>query len=84
MPLARLRFLGPTGGGSPLVLDDCFAHTDVHRLPLAVELLAEVAVHRQVVLFSDDPDVVAAVCSAEPAAAVIELADPVRSGAATA
>jgi hypothetical protein len=82
--LELARLLDPSGGGSPLLLDDCFAHTDVHRLPLAVELLAEVAAHRQVVLFSDDPDVVAAVCSADAAAAVIELADPVVEAAATA
>jgi uncharacterized protein YhaN len=82
--LELARLLDPTGGGSPLLLDDCFAHTDVHRLPLAVDVLVEVAAQRQVVLFSDDPAVVVAVRSADPGAAVIQLADPVSEGVLTA
>ena len=56
--LELARLLDPTGGGAPLLLDDCFAHTDEHRLPLALELLAEVAAHRQVIVFTGDRDVV--------------------------
>ncbi len=78
--LELARLLDPTGGGAPLLLDDCFAHTDEHRLPLALELLAEVAEHRQVILFTSDRDVVDAVRAADGAATIIELPDPGRSG----
>jgi hypothetical protein len=76
--LELARLLDPTGGGAPLLLDDCFAHTDTFRLPLVIDLLAEVAAHRQVILFSHDSDVIDAVRNAEPEAAVIDLPDPVR------
>ena len=33
--LELARLLDPSGGGAPLLLDDCFAHTDEHRLPRA-------------------------------------------------
>jgi uncharacterized protein YhaN len=75
--LELARLMDPTGGGSPLLLDDCFAHTDLQRLPIAAGLLARVAQHRQVVLSSDDPDVVAAVVDAAVDALVIQLPDPV-------
>lgn len=75
--LELARLLDPSGGGTPLLLDDCFAHTDEHRLPLAIELLAEVAAGRQVVLFTDDRDVVDAVVSSDGTATVVELPDPV-------
>ena len=75
--LELARLMDPTGGGSPLLLDDCFAHTYLTRLPIAAGLLARVARHRQVVLFSDDPDVVAAVVDTAVDALVIQLPDPV-------
>lgn len=75
--LELARLLDPSGGGAPLLLDDCFAHTDEHRLPVAVGLLCDVAQHRQVVVFTDDRDVVAAARSADGAVTVIELPDPV-------
>jgi uncharacterized protein YhaN len=53
--LELARLMDPTGGGAPLLLDDCFAHTDLQRLPIAARLLAGVAEHRQVVLFTEDP-----------------------------
>jgi uncharacterized protein YhaN len=75
--LELARLLDPTGGGAPLLLDDCFAHTDLYRLPLAVQLLAEVSEHRQVILFSDNTAVVDAVADTAADAVVIELSDPV-------
>lgn len=78
--LELARLLDPTGGGAPLLLDDCFAHTDAHRLPFAVELLAEVAVQRQVVLFSGDSDVINAVRHVDPTVRVVELPDPIGRG----
>jgi DNA repair exonuclease SbcCD ATPase subunit len=74
--LELARLLDPTGGGAPLLLDDCFSHTDEHRLPLALELLAEVAEHRQVIVFTGDRGVVDAVRAVDGTAAVIELPDP--------
>jgi uncharacterized protein YhaN len=74
--LELARLLDPTGGGAPLLLDDCFSHTDEHRLPLALELLADVAEHRQVIVFTGDRDVVDAVRALDGGAAVIELPDP--------
>lgn len=75
LELARLLY--PAGEGAPLLLDDCFAHTDAHRLPLVMKLLADVARSRQVIVFSDDRDVVSAVNAVDHAATVIELPDPV-------
>ena len=74
--LELARLLDPTGGGAPLLLDDCFSHTDEHRLPLALELLAEVAAQRQVIVFTGDRDVVDVVLRGDGGAAVIELPDP--------
>lgn len=73
------RILYPEGSAAPLLLDDCFAHTDEFRLPLVMELLAEVAASRQVVLFSDDIRVVQAIRSMNDSYVVIELPDPVDS-----
>lgn len=52
------RLLDPTTGAAPLLLDDPFAHFDPTRLRLGLELLAEVAQERQVILFSEDPALV--------------------------
>lgn len=76
--LELARLLDPTGGGAPLLLDDCFAHTDNYRLPLVIELLADVAAQRQVILFSDDRDVVDAVQNVDPEAVTIRLPDPIE------
>jgi uncharacterized protein YhaN len=75
--LELARLLDPTGGGAPLLLDDCFAHTDSHRLPFAVKLLSEVAEHRQVVLFTGDTHVVNAIRDGHPGAKLIDLPDPI-------
>lgn len=77
--LALTRVLDPTGGSTPLLLDDCFAHTDAYRLPLALQLLAEQAAHRQVILFTDDEFVVDEAFKAAPDAALIALPDPLAS-----
>jgi uncharacterized protein YhaN len=74
------RLLDPTAGRAPLLLDDPFAHFDPQRMRLGVELIAEVAEYRQVVLFTEDPEVarlIQEVCSAYSS---IELADPVGEG----
>jgi uncharacterized protein YhaN len=75
--LELARLLDPTGGGAPLLLDDCFAHTDSHRLLFAVKLLSEVAEHRQVVLFTGDTHVVNAIRDGHPGAKLIDLPDPI-------
>ena len=77
--LELARLLDPSGGGSPLLLDDCFAHTDPLRLPLAIGLLVEVAAKRQVMLFTDDPAVVERALEADHTAQLIELPDPITT-----
>lgn len=79
--LELARLLDPTGGGAPLLLDDCFAHTDSYRLQPAIEILVETSANRQVILFTDDPTVVEVASSAVEGVAVLELADPVAQGA---
>jgi hypothetical protein len=74
------RLLDPTAGRTPLLLDDPFAHFDPRRLRLGAELLAEVAEHRQVILFTEDPEVARQIREADPACALIELPDPIRPG----
>jgi uncharacterized protein YhaN len=41
-----------TGVHLPLFLDDCFVHFDEWRIRAALELVAEIAEHHQVVLFT--------------------------------
>src|SRR5205807_5871124 len=48
------RLLAPTKGKAPLLLDDPFAHYDRGRLRRGLEILAEVAADRQIVVFSED------------------------------
>lgn len=70
------RLLDPTTGRAPLFLDDPFARFDDRRLRYGLEILAEVAVRRQVVLFSDDirlADLIGEVCGVFQ---VIELPPP--------
>lgn len=68
------RILDPTGGSLSLLLDDPFAHFDPQRLHAGVRLLAEVARTRQVLLFTEDPVVVAA--ARDEAGEVLELDGP--------
>ena len=71
------RLLDPTAGQAPLLLDDPFAHFDTERLRLGAKMIAEVANHRQVVLFTENEAVAKEVRDVCPSCAVIELADPV-------
>jgi uncharacterized protein YhaN len=72
------RLLDPAAGRAPLLLDGPFAHFDAERLRLGAELVAEVAAHRQVVLFTEDPEVERQLRAACPSCAQIELPDPVH------
>jgi uncharacterized protein YhaN len=71
------RLLDPTAGSTPLLLDDPFAHFDPYRLELGVGLILDVAVSRQVMLFTESPEVVAAVRD-RGEHTLIELPDPVE------
>ena len=71
------RLLDPTAGQAPLLLDDPFAHFDAERLRLGAELIAEVANDRQVILFTENLEVLKRMQEACPTVSLIELADPV-------
>ncbi len=71
------RLLDPTAGQAPLLLDDPFAHFDPHRLQLGIQLILEVATSRQVMLFTESPEVAAAIQDAGEHM-LIELPDPVE------
>lgn len=74
--LELARMLDPTKGAAPLLLDDPFARSDPDRIRLALEVLGELATERQIIVFSEDPqlaDVAAAVCSS---CHVIDLPGP--------
>jgi len=55
--LALARMLDPTTGSAPLLLDDPLGHTDPERRRQALELIAELAASRQIVLTTEDPTV---------------------------
>ncbi len=76
------RLLDPTAGRAPLLLDDPFAHFDAERLRLGAELIAEVAQRRQVILFTEDPEVARRILEAHPSCAQIELPDPIHQSPA--
>jgi hypothetical protein len=64
--LELARMLDPTKGAAPLLLDDPFARSDPQRIRLAIELLGEMAAERQIIVFSEDPqlaDVALELCS---------------------
>jgi uncharacterized protein YhaN len=71
--LEIVRLLDSTTGEAPLLLDDPFARFDENRLRLALHVLREVAAHRQVVLFSEDQDLVDAARAICRECAVVEL-----------
>jgi uncharacterized protein YhaN len=50
------RLLAPTKGRPPLLLDDPFAFYDERRLRSGLEVIAEAAEERQIMLFADDPE----------------------------
>jgi hypothetical protein len=74
------RLLDPTAGHAPLLLDDPFAHFDPERLALGIDLILDVAESRQVILFTESPEVTHSVRTACPSCGFIELRDPVGEG----
>jgi uncharacterized protein YhaN len=70
------RLLDRTMGAAPMLLDDPFAHFDAVRLRLALAVLGEVALERQVVLFSEDAGLVDELRKLCPECAVITLPPP--------
>ncbi|HEY7258240.1 MAG TPA: AAA family ATPase [Gaiellales bacterium] len=68
--LELVRLLCPSGATPPILLDDPFAHVDAERVERTLAYLAELAVERQLVVFSTDR---AAVELAPRSATVIEL-----------
>lgn len=74
--LEIVRLLDPTTGEAPLLLDDAFTRFDAKRLRLAFGILSEVALERQVVLFSEDEDMVRVAEELGIACAVIRLPAP--------
>jgi DNA repair protein SbcC/Rad50 len=50
------RLLAPTKGKAPLLLDDPFAHYDQERVRHGLEVVAEAAEERQIIVFSEDPE----------------------------
>ena len=73
------RLLAPTNGQAPLLLDDPFAHYDRTRLRRGLEILADVAEERQVIVFSEDSDLITLARTLRPTTVVIALASPNRS-----
>jgi len=78
------RLLAPTKGSPPLLLDDPFAHYDNERLRYGLEILAEVAEERQVILFSEDPVLAGLVLEIRGECRVVELETPRVSTGVTA
>jgi len=74
------RLLGPTKGPAPLLLDDPFAHYDRTRLRRGLEVIADAAQERQVILFSEDHDLIDPARELCATCAVIELPTPVSPG----
>jgi uncharacterized protein YhaN len=74
------RLLDPTAGHAPLLLDDPFAHFDPERLALGIDLIQDIAESRQVILFTESPEVTHSVRTACPSCGLIELRDPVEEG----
>ena len=70
------RLLAPTKGAAPLFLDDPFAHYDESRLGYGLEILAETAEARQVILFSDDPAIASLAAELNVECTTIELDAP--------
>jgi DNA repair exonuclease SbcCD ATPase subunit len=70
------RLLAPTKGIAPLLLDDPFAHYDRTRLRRGLEVVSEVAQERQVIVFSEDRELIEPARELCPSCAVIELPPP--------
>jgi uncharacterized protein YhaN len=74
LEIARLQ--PPTRGSAPLLLDDPFAHYDRTRLRLGLEIVADIAQERQVVIFSEDRSLIDEARASCPACSMIELPNP--------
>jgi uncharacterized protein YhaN len=69
--------LAPSKGRAPLLLDDPFAHYDSGRLRFGLEVVAEAALERQIILFSEDDELAALAGDLCEDCHVIELGPPV-------
>ena len=74
--LAVARLLDPTTGAAPLLFDDPFAHIDSVRRGYALELIAELAASRQIILTTDDRALVHQAGQLCPDVHYIELTAP--------
>ncbi len=74
--LAVARLLDPTTGAAPLLFDDPFAHIDSVRRGYALELIAELAASRQIILTTDDRALVHQAGQLCPDVQYIELTAP--------
>ena len=70
------ELLDPTTGDAPLLLDDPFAHFDSTRLQYGLEVVRDASINRQVILFSEDRDLVELAQQVCEGCAVIELPGP--------
>jgi DNA repair exonuclease SbcCD ATPase subunit len=68
--------LDPTTGEAPLLLDEPFVHFDEPRLSAGLDLLAQEAEERQVVLFTTHAEVAEQARTARPDAVLLELQAP--------
>lgn len=74
--LEMIDLLDPTTGEAPLLLDEPFVHFDDKRLPVALELLAEEADERQVILFTTDSALAEQAAAVRNDASLISLEAP--------
>jgi uncharacterized protein YhaN len=77
------RLLAPTKGKAPLLLDDPFAHYDRERSRRGLEVVAEATEERQIIVFSEDPELADLAREACSACHVIELAPPLMTAIAS-
>jgi uncharacterized protein YhaN len=68
--LELVSLIAPSAEPMPVLLDDPFAHLDRRRLADALELLAELAGERQLIVFTTQEDAVERV---PPEASTLEL-----------
>ena len=71
--IALIESLDESGPGLPVLMDDVFANFDPERKLGAAKAVAELASHRQVVMFTCHPDTAALLGRVEPACATIEI-----------
>jgi uncharacterized protein YhaN len=74
--LEIVRLLGPTKGAAPLLLDDPFARYDQARLQRGLEVIVDAAQERQVIVFTEDRDLIGVARELCATSNVIELPSP--------